>query len=299
MALHIVSGFQPPPAGTRIGLLAGAGKFPIAFARAARDQGHSVYCVAVQGMVAPELADECDDFVTFPLGRVGRAIRLFRKAEIRRVVMAGKVEKRVLFNPFRIFRLLPDWRALHLWFTFAARDKKDDTLLMAVIREFERDNIRFDSALEYCPSLLAKHGFLTRRRPTPAQWKDIHFGWELAKEMGRLDVGQSVAVKDTAVLAIEAIEGTDLAILRAGELCRRGGFTVVKVAKPQQDMRFDVPTIGTQTLYTMHQAGGKVLAIESEKTIILEFDEVVRLANKLGIAIVALNSQEVQQRLSA
>jgi hypothetical protein len=153
--------------------------------------------------------------------------------------------------------------------------------------------------LDFCPELLVKHGFLTRRKPTPAQWKDIYFGWDIAKEMGRLDVGQSVIVKDTAVIAVEAIEGTDRAILRAGELCKQGGFTVVKVAKPQQDMRFDVPTIGAQTLHTMHQSGGKVLAIESEKTIVLDQEEVAQLANRLGIAIVALNAQELAQRLSA
>jgi DUF1009 family protein len=198
-----------------------------------------------------------------------------------------------------VLRLLPDWRTLHMWFRYASRDKKDDTLLMAVIHEFERDRITFGSALEFCPELLVKRGFLTRRKPTAAQWKDIRFGWELAKEMGRLDVGQSVIVKDTAVIAVEAIEGTDKAILRAGELCRAGGFTVVKVAKPQQDMRFDVPTIGMQTLHTMSQSGGKVLAIECEKTIVLDQEKVVELANRLGIAIVAIDAQELQARIAA
>jgi hypothetical protein len=138
-----------------------------------------------------------------------------------------------------------------------------------------------------------KHGFLTRRRPTDAQWKDIRFGWEIAKEMGRLDIGQSVIVNDLAVIAVEAIEGTDRAILRAGELCRRGGFTLVKVAKPQQDMRFDVPTIGCQTIKTLHEAGGRVLAVEAGRTIILDEPEVVELADRLGIAIVAVKAEEV------
>ena len=283
----------------RVGLLAGAGQFPISFARAARAQGHSVYCVGVRDMASEALGEVCDGFVTAPLARIGKAIRLFKKAGVNRAVMAGKIEKIILFHPFRALRLLPDWRTLHMWFRYAARDKKDDTLLMAVIREFERDQIMFGSALEYCPELLAKHGFLTRRKPTPAQWRDIRFGWDLAREMGRLDVGQSVIVKDTAVIAVEAIEGTDRAIQRAGELCKQGGFTVVKVAKPKQDMRFDVPTIGTQTLHTMHQSGGKVLAIESEKTIVLEFDAVVQLANKLGITIVALRAEEMEIRAAA
>jgi UDP-2,3-diacylglucosamine hydrolase len=283
----------------RVGVLAGAGRFPIAFAEAARRQGLHVVGVGVMGMVSPELAPLCHAYFETPLARLGRAIRLFKRAGVRRAVMAGKIEKTVLFQPWRILRLLPDLRTIHMWLRYAARDRKDDTLLLAVIREFERDQIFFDSALDFCPELLVKHGFLTRRRPTEAQWKDIRFGWELAKEMGRLDVGQSVAVNDLAVLAVEAIEGTDRCIRRAGELCRRGGFTVVKVAKPQQDMRFDVPTIGTQTIQSLHAAGGRVLAVEAGRTIILDQPEVVDLADRLGIAMVAVNAEELVQSIAA
>jgi DUF1009 family protein len=244
-------------------------------------------------MASSELADICHSYAVTPLARVGRAIRLFKQARVDRVVMAGKIEKTVLFQPFRFFRLLPDFRALHMWFRYAARDRKDDTILLAVIREFARDAIHFESALDYCPELLVKHGFLTKRKPTDHQWRDIRFGWQLAKEMGRLDGGQSVAVNDCAVLAIEAIEGTDRAIQRAGELCRRGGFTVVKVAKPQQDRRFDVPTIGIQTVQTLHEAGGRVLAVEAGQTILLDQIQVVELADRLGISIVAINDEEL------
>jgi DUF1009 family protein len=282
-----------------LGLIAGSGRFPVVFAQAARRLGHRVFAIGVEGMASEELAQHCDDYTTGRLGRIGRGIRLFQKAGVQKIVMAGKIEKTVLVRPYLFWRVLPDWRTLHMWFRYATRDKKDDTLLLAVIREFERDNLTFESALKYCSELLVKHGFLTRRKPTPAQWKDINFGWDLAKEMGRLDVGQSVMVKETAVLAIEAIEGTDNCIRRAGELCRKGGFTVVKVAKPNQDMRFDVPAIGIQTIHTMHEAGAKVLAVESDKTIILDQEAVLRLAEQYGIAIVALNAQEMQLRLSA
>jgi hypothetical protein len=144
--------------------------------------------------------------------------------------------------------------------------------------------------LDYCPELLVHAGQLTRRVPTAAEDKDIAFGWALAKEMGRLDVGQSVAVRDRAVLAVEAIEGTDQAIARAGRLCRHGGFVVVKVAKPQQDMRFDVPTVGCTTIETMHQSGGRVLAVEAGKTILLDEAATIALAERYGISIVAVES---------
>lgn len=285
----LLSGLQP---GERVGLLAGAGRFPIVFAEAARRQGLHIVGVGVQGMASDELAEICTQYYTSPLARLGRAIRLFKKHRVHQAVMAGKIEKVVLFQPWRIFRLLPDWRTIRMWLRHA-RDRKDDTLLLAVIREFERDRITFGSALDFCPELLVKHGFLTKRRPSDAQWADIRFGWELAKEMGRLDVGQSVMVHDCAVLAVEAIEGTDRAIRRAGELCRRGGFTVVKVAKPHQDMRFDVPTIGIQTIHTIHEAGGRVLAVEANKTILLDHQEVIELADRLGLTIVAVNAEEL------
>jgi UDP-2,3-diacylglucosamine hydrolase len=283
----------------RIGLLAGAGRFPIAFAEAARRQGHSVVGVGVLGMASDSLHELCDYYTTTSLGRFGRAINVFKKAGVTRAVMAGKVEKTVLFQRFRWIRNLPDWRTIHLMFRYARENRKDDTLLLAVIREFERDNIHFDSPLSYCPELLVKHGFLTRRKPTPAQWRDIRFGWEIAKELGRLDIGQTAVVNDMAVIALEAIEGTDAAIRRAGTLCRRGGFTVVKVAKPQQDMRFDVPTIGVETIQTMREAGGRVLAVESEMTIMLDQPEVIELADRLGIAIVSLKADEVKLQLAS
>ena len=285
--------------GRKVGLLAGGGQFPVAFAQAAAREGHDVYCLGIAGLAPDVLGDICHSFRRMPLARIGGAIRHFRRHGVDRAVMAGKIEKRILFDPFILVRLMPDWRTLHMWFRYARANRKDDTILLAVIREFARDGIAFESALDYAPELLVNHGFLTRRRPTSAQWDDIRFGWEIAKEMGRLDVGQSIVVNDKAVIAVEAVEGTDQCIRRAGALCRRGGFTVVKVSKPQQDMRFDVPTVGPGTLRTMQESGGRVLAIESDKTILLDRDEFVTLADKLGIAIVALNAQELALRAAA
>ncbi|HUG20017.1 MAG TPA: UDP-2,3-diacylglucosamine diphosphatase LpxI [Planctomycetaceae bacterium] len=283
----------------RIGLLAGAGSFPIEFARAARRQGYQVIAVAPTGMVSEELREYCEYMHVGSLARIGKAISVFKRKQVKEIVMAGKIEKKVMLNPWVWFQHLPDWRAVHMMWKYARRDRKDDTLLLAVIQEFARDGLHFQSALKFCPELLVSHGFLTKRHPSSSQWKDINFAWEIAKEMGRLDVGQSIAVSERAVIAVEAIEGTDECIRRAGTLCRKGGFTVVKVAKPQQDMRFDVPTIGIQTIQTMREAGARVLAIESERTIVLDQDEVVQLADKVGIAIVSLNANESELRIAS
>ncbi|HBN76375.1 MAG TPA: DUF1009 domain-containing protein [Planctomycetaceae bacterium] len=295
---HFEAGQQTPPPGTKVGLLSGAGRFPIVFAQAAQKQGYELHGLGVAGMVPDELVDYCHNYSTVPLARIGQAIRWFKRNQVDHVVMAGKIEKTVLFQSNRLWRLMPDLRTMHMWLRYASDNKKDDTILLAVIREFERDRIHFASALDFCPELLVQHGFLTRRKPTTSQWKDICFGWEMAKEIGRLDIGQTVIVNDTAVIAVEAIEGTDKAILRAGELCKRGGFTVVKVSKPQQDYRFDVPTIGIQTLRSMQEAGGRVLAVEAGQTIIIDEPEVLELADKLGIAIVSLNAEEAQLRVA-
>ena len=277
----------------RVGLLAGGGRFPVLFAEGARRQGHYVHGVGVLGMAPDELVEICDSFEWFSIAKVGKAIRSFVRHDIQHVVMAGKIEKTVLFQPRRMLRLMPDWRTLHMFYMYVRENRKDDTFLLAVIKEFERDNITFGSALDYCPELLVKHGFLTKRKPTSDQWADIRFGWDIARQMGGLDIGQSIAVNDLDVIAVEAIEGTDRCIKRAGELSRRG-FTLIKVAKPNQDMRFDVPAIGEKTIRTMHEAGGRCLAVESGMTIMIDQDDVIALAEKLGVAIVSLNADELQ-----
>ncbi len=272
-----------------VGLLAGSGRFPIAFAQKARALGLPVVCVGLRGEASPELAGMVQRFHWSSPVRLGRMIRLFKSGGVERIVMAGKVRKANLMHaPWKLFRLLPDWRTIRFWYLRRRRDNKDDTLLLGVIEEFARDGLVFDSALTFCPELLVRQGLLTRRPPTAAEQQDIAFGWEMAREMGRLDVGQSVAVKDRAVLAVEAIEGTDRAIARAGDLCRAGGFVVVKVAKPQQDMRFDVPTVGCSTIEALHRARGRVLAIEAGRTIVLDQAETVALADRHGITIIAL-----------
>jgi DUF1009 family protein len=277
-------GRRPQP----IGLLAGSGRFPIVFAHKARSLGIPVVCVGIKYEAAPELKGLADRFYWAGVARLGRMVRCFKRERVVRLVMAGKITKSVLYRPWRMLSLLPDWRTLSFWYRRRRPDNRDDTLLLRLIDDFARDGLRFESALDLCPELLVSHGVLTQRKPTAREQADIAFGWELAKEMGRLDVGQSVAVKEKAVLAVEAIEGTDRAILRAGALCQSGGFVVVKVAKPQQDMRFDVPTIGSTTIETLHRAGGRVLAIEAGKTIILDEADTIALADHYGVTIAAV-----------
>jgi DUF1009 family protein len=279
--------------GASIGLLAAAGRLPIAVAEKAAANGRPVMCVGVKHLAPPELQGLCERFCWAGMGRLGTVIRWFRRQGVREIIMAGKVHKAELLKPWRILHLLPDWRTLRFWYNRRRRDNKDDSLLLGLIAEFEREGMRFGSAVEYCPELLVGAGTLTRRKPTASERADIVFGWELAKAIGRLDVGQSVAVLERAVLAVEAIEGTDQAILRAGKLSRGGGFTVVKVAKPQQDMRFDVPTIGTTTIESLHRAGGRVLAVEAGKTIILDQETTISLANRYGMTIAAYESAEL------
>jgi hypothetical protein len=283
--LDLRSSILDPP----IGLLAGSGRFPIVFAEKARSLGIPVVCVGLRHEADPKLAKLVQRFYWVGVAQLGRIIHRFQRAGVRRVVMAGKVKKAAFMHrPWRVLSLLPDWRMIQFWYRRSRRDNRDDSVLLDLIREFAADGLRCESALELCPELLVRPGVLTRRTPTPREERDIAFGWDLAKEMGRLDVGQSVAVKERAVLAVEAIEGTDQAIARAGELCRAGGFVVVKVSKPQQDMRFDVPTVGCTTIEMMHKAKGHVLAIEAGKTILLDERDTTALADRYGISIIAL-----------
>jgi DUF1009 family protein len=271
-----------------VGLIAGGGRFPFVFAEKARSIGLPVVCLGIHGSADPKLAQSVHKFYWTGPAQIGRVVRLFKKCGVRRVVMAGKVHKAdILHRPWKIVTLLPDLRTLRFWFFRKRPDNRDDSLMLALVDEFAEDGLSMESALDLCPELLVHNGLLTRRAPTGREEADIAFGWELAREMGRLDVGQSVAVKERAVLAVEAIEGTDRAILRAGDLCRAGGFVVVKVAKPSQDMRFDVPTVGISTIENLYRAGGRVLAIEAGRTIVIDQAETVALADRYGLSIVA------------
>ncbi len=282
----------------RIGLVAGWGRFPIQVAEALKNAGYRVYCCGIYGHADPKLEKICDEFSWFGMARMGAQVRFLRRHGVESATMAGKIFKTLLFQKFHLVKHFPDWECLkHFYPVYFSKqkDRRDDTLLSTVTNLYSANGIRFSPATDYAPELLVKNGLLTRKSPSRAQLLDIKFAWQMAKEMGRLDIGQSVAVKGRAVLAVEAVEGTDDCIRRAGQLCQAGGFTVVKVAKPQQDMRFDVPTIGVGTIQTMKDAGGSVLAIETEKTIVLDQPELVAYANQVGITIIAMDEPTINK----
>jgi DUF1009 family protein len=281
-----------------MGLMAGWGRYPVLIAETLKRQGYQVYGLGVKGHVGPELSELADVYMEIGLAKLGTAIRFFHRHGVTQATMAGKIHKKEMFRRFAWIKHLPDWRFFREFFPIwilRKRDSKDDTIMLAVIDAFARDGITFVPATDFLPELLVKTGLLTGRRLNLRQRKDIEFGWNLAKEMGRLDVGQSVAVHCQAALAVEAVEGTDECIRRAGRLCEAGGFTVVKVAKPQQDMRFDVPAIGLGTLRTLVEAGARTLAIEADKTIVIDQNEVIEFANRHGITLVAVRDTRLEE----
>jgi DUF1009 family protein len=268
----------------KIGLIAGNGNFPIAFARAAREKGLQVIAVAHEGETLPELAEYVDDIVWIKVGQLGKLIKVFHEHGVRDVLMAGGIKKTRLFGGG-----LPDLRAMALLARLI--HKKDDSILRAFAQELESEGIMVRESTLFLDNIVASKGILTKRKPTKDERQDIAFGWQMAKEIGRLDIGQTVIVKDQAVLAVEAIEGTDEAIRRGGALCG-GGAIVVKVCKPQQDLRFDLPAIGPMTMQSMEQVQASCIAIEADKTIIIDRHVVLNHAEKSGISIVAIHDSK-------
>jgi DUF1009 family protein len=288
-------------ANERIGILAGWGRYPIVVAEALRNQGARVFGLGVKDHVDPVFAGFCEGYQQIGVAKLGAAVRFYRRHNVTKATMAGKLHKTLLFKKFYWLKHVPDplfVRTFYPHFITMTRDRKDDTILGTIVDAFAERGIHFAPATDFAPELLVKHGMIAGRHLTRGQMKDVEFGWQLASEMGRLDVGQSVCVKGRAVLAVEAVEGTDECIRRAGKLCPAGGFSVIKIAKPQQDMRFDVPTIGIGTIETMKQAGAKVLAVQANKTILLDRESMSSEASRLGIQIVAVEESSLGSKES-
>lgn len=264
---------------TRLGLIAGSGELPLAVAAEARRMGHAVVAVGLEPLADRALESEVDEIRWINVGRLGEIIEYLKSSDASQAVMAGKVPKSLLYKS----KVTPDLRAIKL--LFGLRDRSDDSILLAIAKELRKDGITLLNTTDFTAGLLTPEGVLTGEGPSENEWKDIAFGWKIAKEIGRLDIGQTVVVKDQAVMAVEAIEGTDEAIRRGGKIAGRGAV-VVKVSKPQQDMRFDVPVVGLDTFRAMREVDARVLAVEAGKSIILRKDALLQEANDAGIAVV-------------
>ncbi len=274
----------PGMAVDKVGLIAGSGRFPVIFAQNARDIGVRVIAVAHRGETAVEIEQFAEDVTWIRVGQLGKIIRTFRRAKVRNAVMAGGIRKARMFSNFR-----PDTRGLALLARIKSRD--DDQLLRGVAAELEREGIRvLESTLFLERIIPAEPGVLTRTRPSPEQWRDVRMGIPLAKTLGRVGIGQTLVLRGGVVLAVEAIEGTDAAIRRGGEIAD-GSVVVVKMSKPQQDLRFDVPAVGPGTIEVLKQVGGGVLAVERRRSILLDKETLLARADEAGIAVVAVEPE--------
>ena len=262
-----------------IGVIAGGGAFPILVAEAARRRGCRTVAVAHEGETLPELAEHVDEIVWVRLGQLGALIRAFRNRGVRQVLMAGTISKHRMFH-----RVRPDLKGLSVMSRMAVFH--DDGILRAVARELEKENIVVVPSTHFLPDLMAPQGVLTSRRPGKGERADIRFGWRMAKELGRLDIGQCVVVRRKTVVALEAMEGTDEVLRRAAKLVNGAAMRLVKVSRRRQHLLFDVPVVGLQTIDVMRETGTTALAVDAGQTLLLDRDELLDRADQSGITIV-------------
>ena len=268
-----------------LGLLAGNGRFPFLVAQEARQQGRRVVAVAFREEADPALEQAVDVIEWYFVGQFSKWIKFFKKEGVQEIVMAGLVRHSNMYQDFKRFH--PDVQALKLFWRL--RDKRADTILGGVADELAKNGLTLLPSITHLTHCLAPAGAITKRKPTAAEKEDIRFGFGLAKEMAGLDIGQTICVKNKAVIAVEAMEGTDRCIRRAGEMSG-GNFVIVKVAKPKQDLRFDVPVVGLRTLESFQEAGGGILAVEAGKTLVLDRDKLTAWADGEKIGIVGVEA---------
>lgn len=270
--------------GERIGLIAGNGRFPIIFADNAKRLGYHVSAVAHEGETEPELAGHVDRIHWIKIGQLSKLIKAFKEDKVRQAVMLGGIKKTHMFTTLR-----PDLRTLAMATRLALR--KDDDILRELAKELEGEGIAICESTFGLEGILAEEGTLTTRAPSEKEWEDIRYGWDVAHDIGRLDIGQCVVIKDCVVVAVEAVEGTDGAIKRGGDLAKDGAV-VVKRSKPQQDLRFDLPAVGPRTIEVMASVKASVLAIEAGRTVLLDREVVLAKARSARIAIVGITKLE-------
>jgi UDP-2,3-diacylglucosamine hydrolase len=271
---------QTPSVAERIGLIAGSGQFPILFSRIAAEKGLSVYTAAYINEADQELGELSEKIQWLHLGQVKRLIRFFKQNDVSRAVMLGAVRKARLFTDVK-----PDMKAISI--IAGMRHTHDDAIMRAFADSLEKEGIKIEPSTFLLPELLAVKGVWTTRKPSRSEKRDISLGFSIAREIGRLDIGQSVVVGGGSILAVEAIDGTDATIERGGRL-GNGEAVLVKICKPNQDFRFDVPTVGVKTIETMRRYDVRALALEADRTVVFDQPEMIRLANASGIAIVCM-----------
>jgi DUF1009 family protein len=269
-----------------LGLIAGEGRLPFLVAAGAREAGLKVICVGLADNAEPGLVEEVDVFYRVAIARPGSWMRKLKKHNVTRTVMVGRVAKSRLFTPWRILRYLPDWRAFRIYYwRLHGKNKLTDSVLCAIADELASGGIVLENSTMYCKEHIAAAGLMTETKHHSSIEGDIEFGWQIAKKLGELGIGQAIAVKEKEVIAVEAIEGTAKMIERVGQFCKSGGWTLIKTSKPSQDMRFDVPCVGPDTIRSLAKNGGKCLVVEAGKTIIIDKPETIKLADQLGITI--------------
>jgi hypothetical protein len=277
---------QLPPKPQPVGLIAGSGRPPFLVAQGIRKAGRPVVIVGLQDHASPRLAYEADEFCWAGLTRMGRWISVLRRKGVSEAVMIGAVNKKHMYLPWRLVRFIPDFRTARLYYVRARRDKRDNAMLLAAADELKSEGIELVSSVKYCQEHLTSSGLMTQTPVPRGAQADVEFGWRIARASADLDIGQSIAVKECDIIAVEAMEGTDAMIRRAGRVCRSGGWTMIKVARPQQDMRFDVPTVGPSTLRHLKDAKCCCLVLEADRTLIVDKPATLALADRMGIAIV-------------
>ncbi len=267
-----------------IGIIAGAGQFPRLFIDAARDAGRKIIVIAHRNETSETVAEAADAVIWVKLGQLGKILRFLKEQAVGEVVFLGSITKT------RIFRdVLPDLKCLSLWNTIHV--KQDDAILRAVAGALEAEGIKVLESTLYLRHLLFPKGVLTRKKPDKKQREDIAFGWMNARAIGRLDIGQCVVVRNLSVAAVEAIEGTDAAIVRGGALVKEQAV-VVKVKKPGQDFRFDLPATGLTTVETLRSVRGAVLAVEAGQSLLFDREKVIQAADAAGIVVLGVEERE-------
>jgi DUF1009 family protein len=275
-----------------LGLIAGEGIFPHLVARGARKAGRSVVCCGFDGIADASLVDEVDRYRRVSFVRLASWARFLRKHGCREAVLVGRVKKQRLHDAGRggellwAIRQLPDWTTFRAWYTILRKDRRSETALLTIASELERFGVTLIDSTAYTTEHLADEGVLGRHTPDDAAVRSIERGWGIVGYLTRQDVGQCVAVRDADVLAVEAVEGTNAAIRRAGSLCRGGGWTLVKRGNTRNDMRLDVPAIGVHTIELLAEQGAECLCVEAGRVILLDKPAVLASADRLGIAVV-------------